>query len=206
MIKLFFAKLYSFIYGFIHDKFHYNIRGLGFLLRRIEKHVLLDIPGEKVMLLHHDVSTSYPRLINGNWAEPETHLFLQRILDLVNRAIFVDVGASIGEMVVDVAGFRNVEHVFAFEPTQINADVIRINSLINNQTNVSVCNMALSNNVGTVWMEPNGTPQSQVSEVITATHSVAMKTTTLDEYYEKNIKNIISLDTSMIILIDVEGY
>ena len=107
MIKLCIAKFYSYIYGVIHDKVHYNIRGLGFFLRKIEKHVLINVPGGKVMFLHHAVSSSYPRLINGNWAEPETHLFLRCVLGLVNKAIFVDVGASIGEMVVDVAGFSN---------------------------------------------------------------------------------------------------
>ena len=83
MIRLLIVRLYSYIYGLFHDYLDINIRGLGYLLRLINRHAIINIKG-KHMFLNYNVSSSYPRLINGNWAELETHVFLNNVIKSVN--------------------------------------------------------------------------------------------------------------------------
>lgn len=62
-------------------------------------------------------SRSYGLLPAGIANEPETHLFLENILNLSKVPIvFVDVGASIGEFAITMADDERVQKVYAFEP------------------------------------------------------------------------------------------
>ena len=207
MIRLLIARFYSYIFGLFHDYLHYNIRGLGYLLRLINRHAIINIKG-KHMFLNYNVSSSYTRLINGNWAEPETHVFLNNVIQSVDDALFVDVGANVGEMILDVASLNNVNSVYAFEPINVCADVMRINNILNGFNNVNIYEMALSDTEGEFFMESDGTPQSQVitnKSDYSDKNLVPIKVTTLDNIYNTTIKDDIA-DAITIILIDVEGH
>lgn len=59
---------------------------------------------------------SYGYLPANKPNEPETHLFLGRLLDIQRCELFVDVGASVGEFVIAMAYHPRVTKVIAFEP------------------------------------------------------------------------------------------
>lgn len=84
------------------------------------------------------IEGSYDYLLIGKSNEPETHLFLQRVLSQLKEANFVDVGASVGEFIFGVSNYTNVQKIFAFEPRPDCAMVLRKNTELNNETRVTV--------------------------------------------------------------------
>ncbi len=103
MISFIAAKIYIKLYGICRDRFGITLRGMGFVLRRIHSDRVLEIAGKK-LYFNHNVAACYNRLVNGEFNEPETHSFLNRIFETFQgNVFFVDVGANIGEMIVDVA-------------------------------------------------------------------------------------------------------
>lgn len=87
----------------------------------------------------HKVAPSYTWLISGEWNEPETHQFLRAVILAVGSPVrFVDVGANVGEMVVDVARLLNVQEVVAFEPNPVCARALRISALLGGHGHVRV--------------------------------------------------------------------
>jgi FkbM family methyltransferase len=110
------AKLWSWIYGVVKDTCGVNLRGLGFFLRRVHTDTVLSVRGRK-LYFNHKIAGSYGRLVAGAWNEPETHELLNFLLSrLRGSVVFVDVGANVGEMVVDVARYQNISLILAFEP------------------------------------------------------------------------------------------
>lgn len=205
-MRILFAKIVSFLFGFFHDKLNVNIRGLGFALRSIKKDAIISIDGKK-MFLDSKIPLSYARLVSGDWAEPETHIFLNNILAHHQNVIFFDVGANVGEMVLSTGNNSNLERLYAFEPDPTCANVIRINNILNLIEACEVHQIALSDSKGMMILQGAGTPQAQlISQTNKLDKSlVHISVDTLDNFIQ-DLDYTFSNDNSFILLIDVEGH
>ena len=194
------TKLYSYLHEFFHTNFDFNIPGLGFILRKNRKPRILKIKN-KLMYFNPKIADSYERLINGRFNEPETHKFLNRILELCSNDCiqFIDVGGNIGEFPLDLGSNKKLEKLIIFEPLEDCAVVILISMLLNGFSNVKVIKKAVTNEVGFVRFKINkkGISGSGITENILDNFKL-LQSTTLDLELEKDNK-------PKILLIDVEG-
>ena len=78
MIWLNISKIYARLFGLIKDKFKYNIRGFGFVMRRIKSDTILNLQGFQIFFDHREAE-AYSRVLRGVYNEPETHMFIRRI-------------------------------------------------------------------------------------------------------------------------------
>jgi len=131
------ARFYSALYGFVKDYFGLHLRGLGFILRKIKTDRILDVNGRK-LYFSHILSEAYSRSLNGRWNEPETHTFVRFILEHV-KIVFVEVGANIGEILVDISANPFCEKSVAFEPNPFAVSVIEQNLELNAIKKFSCC-------------------------------------------------------------------
>jgi FkbM family methyltransferase len=179
-----------------------NLVGLGFALRQCWFDFEF-IAGGRRFFFNHKIASAYCLLPAGLWNEPETHLFLHRALSAFPGLItFVDVGASVGEMVMDLAGHPKVCEVIAFEPQPHAAQAIRKSLQLNGFAHVRVIESAVAGKAGTVYFEVNGSSSTagHVSEGEQNEHTpFPVRCTTLD----LELQNI---DVPIVILIDVEGH
>ena len=195
-----FAKLYSWLYGLIKDHMNINIKGISFLLRRIKDDRVLSVKGCKMFFNHH-VGPCYTRLISGYWNEPETHQFLGYIINNTNDEVeFIDVGANIGEMVIDVARYKNVMQIYAFEPVPECARSIEKSIELNNYKSVKIIRKVVSDSETPVQFKSKSTaPYLSGIALDQDTSNEVFYPTTLDVELPHESRN-------PIILVDVEGF
>lgn len=99
-----------------------HIPGMGYVQNFLKKDFILSYREggvnytNKYLYYNKNVIGSYDCLLAGHSNEPETPLFLQRIVPNLPECTFVEVGASIGEFVVEMSCYDNVKHIYAFEP------------------------------------------------------------------------------------------
>lgn len=148
---LWFARFYSQFFGFCHDYLGFNPKGLGMVLRNLGDFAVLDVEGLKI-ILHPSIGTSYARLLGGAWNEPETHVFVKRVAPVLGPAVFIDIGANIGEMVVDFARLPAFASLVAYEPDPVCADIIRANAAINHVANVAVITAGVSSKASKAYL------------------------------------------------------
>jgi len=194
----FFAKLYVFLYGYVQDWLGIRLRGLGYVLRLNRNDRVFTIRGQS-MFFDHRVAAAYGRLVAGSWNEPETHRFLDAVLAGQTGPIaFIDVGASIGEFVIDVARRDNVTRVVAFEPLEECSEAIRRSAALNGWSKVEVL---------TKLVNETGLPGMLSFDARSPTASAA--TRQKGEFREINAttldRELGELDGKVVLLIDVEG-
>lgn len=137
---------YALLYGLFHKYFYINLRGLGWLLCHIKQGRWLNLPDGGVLYFEPKVAPCYARMICGQWNEPETHAFINAMLDAGDSmAVFVDVGANVGEFAVGMASNRKIKKIYAFEPNIICAGAIQASAHKNNYSHLEVRRMAVSN-------------------------------------------------------------
>ena len=189
---------YVHFYMIMKRRFGIRLRGLGFALRNIRQEYIFYTHGFKFWF-NPRCAAAYCVLPGGYWNEPETHVFLDNILKRVAVDIeFIDVGASVGEMVIPMATQKRVHKVTAFEPQIQCALAIEKSAQINNLTNISVLPCVASEKSGVIGFasslrKPTAASFSQLSE------SPKVPCVTVDETIVPN-ENLLT-----IILIDVEG-
>ena len=138
MVWFLVARLYSRCCRLLSGRFGWRARGLGWVLRRVNFDTVVWVHGAPIFF-DHKIAPCYTWLISGEWNEPETHKFLRAVILAVGSPVrFVDVGANVGEMVVDVARLRNVQEVIAFEPNPVCARALRISALFGGLGQVGV--------------------------------------------------------------------
>jgi FkbM family methyltransferase len=195
------TELYARLYGIVKDNFGVNLRGLGFALRLIKTDRVIHIDGRK-MLFHHKVAASYARLVAGCWNEPETHVFLSKIIPkLPGTVSFIDIGANVGEMVVDISRYGNVDRIFAFEPNPDCCYAIQKSLLLNGFSNSYVIPKLVGEKQATAHFGVNSrTPNfSSIYDNGPVNEVVEMQMTTLDD-------ELFNQSVYAVMLIDVEGY
>lgn len=193
------AKLYSMAYRIVQDTLHFNIRGIGFIVSRIRKDAVLPVRKNK-FYFNHTLSSCYLRMLSGDYNEPETHFFVNFLLGQAKENVVVlDVGANIGEMVIDFSGHDNVSRVIAFEPNPECAATIEKSIALNGRKNVTLVRKAASNEIGTATFHLN--PDAAVTSSLMNRHSgdsLTVATTTIDHECS-------DLNSPSIMIIDVEG-
>ena len=193
------TKLYSRLHEFIHENFQINIPGLGFLLRQIKKDFSIKFPNGKLWF-NHKIADNYGRLINGRFNEKETHLFLNKIFQNRNDYSFVDIGANVGEFMLDYSSRKEiVKRVFLFEPQKEQIKALKETIKINNFNHCDLIEKAVSNKTGTLRfnVNSNNTTASGISHDNSS--NVIVETTTIDENFDENTSS------PFVFLIDAEG-
>ncbi len=132
------VKFYAGLYGLVKDTCGWNLSGLGFALRLLKRDRVILVQGRR-MFFSGSVAACYGRLVSGQWNEPETHRFLGYCVGVYPGTLaFIDVGASVGEMLVDVSRYQNVVKLIAFEPIGDCAAAIRQTLQVNDVTDYVV--------------------------------------------------------------------
>ncbi|MEI8087476.1 MAG: FkbM family methyltransferase [Paludibacter sp.] len=196
------AKEYSRLYGFLKDNFNIRIRGLGFMLRRIKIDRQLCVSGHQLYFAH-EMAEAYARPLHGKWNEPETHMLISLVMDKL-KVTFIEVGANIGEILIDIAAHSSCVKAIAFEPNLDAVAVIDNNIKLNNLGNCTVLNKALGHEKSRVKMSfGSHSPSASLLSIETSTDNlVDVEVSTLDSELDDKILT----DSSIILLIDVEGY
>jgi FkbM family methyltransferase len=142
----------------------------------------------------------YSSLLVGKFMEPETHLFFARLIPQVPIPLrFVDVGAAIGEMIMDVAGYPNVVEVIGFDPDPDNVEACRRSAQANGFAHVTMIEKIVADEIREVDFRMNrrrGT-SGQILDCGDGT-TQRLPCTTLDH----EIPNATGL---YLLLVDVEG-
>jgi FkbM family methyltransferase len=194
------TRAYAFLYGWLQDRLGFRLRGLGFCLRLNRRDHVFPIRGQ-AMYFDHRVSAAYGRLVAGSWNEPETHLFLDAVIaGHEGPLVFVDVGASVGEFVIDVARHGKVTRVVAFEPLAECAEAVRRSAELNGLSKIEVIPMLVNENGSTEILDfdvrrPTASAAGGVrgGDVSREIHATALDRALGD------------LDGKVVLLIDVEG-
>jgi len=195
----FFAIFYAKLHYYLKKYLGLQLRGLGLFLRNIKEDRVIKCD-ELKFFLNHLVSGCYDHMIAGIWNEPETHIFLRRVFSSAENIInFIDVGANIGEMIIDVARLPNVGKVIGFEPHPECVKACKMSAKLNTLGNIEVRQMVLSNYKGLIKFHiDNKSPNaSRITDDHMHDLSLIESSTIDDEIGE--------LLGDAIILIDVEG-
>lgn len=179
--------------------FKYNIPGFGFLLNRIKSDKILDIKGKK-LFFNHNIADNYLRLAAGRYNEPETHKFIHAVIKRINRKVnFADVGANVGEFILDMATHPQVNFVTGFEPQKEQYNGLIKTVEINNFQHVRIINKPVAETEKEILFYQN--PDNQTSSGIT-TEARSGTLSLISTYLDKELTQ---QDLPYIILIDVEG-
>ena len=179
-IWFFIAVLYSQLYGFIKDNFSIHIRGLGYILRKVKRDHQLLVNGRHLYFAK-ELSEAYARPLHGKWNEPETHELILYTMDKLT-VTFIEVGANIGEILINIAAHPFCTKAIAFEPNPDAVAVINKNIALNSLANCAVLNKALGH-VKTVQKMSFGSHSPTASllpTVSTAGIAVDVEVSTLD--------------------------
>jgi len=192
------TKIFVRLYGWVQDRFGIRLRGLGYVLRLNRRDCVFSIRGQ-AMYFDHRVAAAYGRLVVGSWNEPETHLFLDSVIAAVAGPLaFVDVGASVGEFVIDVARRDNVTRVVAFEPLEECAASLRRSAALNGRSKIEVVPKLVNEDghPGVLDFDVRRPTASAAGTGVGASRKIPA--TTLDQA-------LAGLDGQVVLLIDVEG-
>jgi FkbM family methyltransferase len=192
------VKIYARIHHFFHDYFSINIPGLGFLLRKIQKDFVFELHGKK-MLFNHQIADNYGRLLCNNFNEPETHLFLDKVFANEHNFHFVDIGANIGEFLLDYSDHRNLVKLTAFEPQPEQNKVLQQSILLNNFIKTTVVAKPVAEATKEILFNFNS--KNSTASGITNDTGIGTKllSTSIDEYFTDNSSE------KFVFLIDTEG-
>ncbi len=192
------AKMYTKIYELCRRYFGITLKGMGFVQRKIKADHVLDFVGKK-LYFNHKVAMCYNLLINGKSNEPETHFFLEKILDSLRQAvIFADVGCNVGEMIVDVAQYPIISCVIGFEPNAECVNACRKTVELNNYTHVTIVEKVLNTDGRPVSYFSDANPLAASIVDGKNRSQIMMQATTLDN-------ELMKFNDPAIVLIDVEG-
>lgn len=199
MLWLAIARAYALVVWFVAKKLDIWLPGLGFLCRRVSLgHVIA--MGDRKYFFHRPAASMYSTLLVGRSLEPETHALFARVVPRVAEPIgFVDVGAAVGEMVIDVAGYPNVARVVAFDPDPDNAAACRLSAGVNGFRNVEVREKVVADAARVVHFQMNrGRGRSGAIRAGAGATTEELRSTTLD-------LELVGWDLPTILLVDVEG-
>jgi len=200
MLWFLIAKIYDHIYSLFKAVFKRNLKGIGFLLRQVKNDHILDLNGQQ-LYFNHKIAGCYVRLVNGKYTEIETHTFIQRIVERFDKEMtFIDIGANVGEMVLDAARHENIKFIYAFEPHPECAKACKISAMLNDYgQKIVVIQKVLSEDTKPVAFDFNTiSPNASAIAISSDKQGSMVYPTTLDNELPNTIEHAI-------LLIDVEG-
>ncbi len=196
---IFIIKVLAAFHEFVHENFSINLRGLGFLYRKISKDQIFIVKGYK-LYFNHKIADNYGRLINGNFNEKETHYFLDNVFKVKQNWHFVDIGGNVGEFVLDYSSNLNVNNVTVFEPQSEQQIAIQNTIDLNSFHNTKLVKKPVSAKEEEILFNFNLT--NSTASGITSDSQIGTKimATTID-------KELFDLgnDQNFVFLIDTEG-
>jgi FkbM family methyltransferase len=193
-------RFYASLHHYFHSNFRVNLRGLGWLYRRMNKNSVWTIRGKHLFFNHH-IADNYGRLINGHFNEPETHIFLDYVFSRGSLNFhFVDIGGNIGEFVMDYGDHDNISFVTVFEPQYQQYISIAETVRLNDFKKVVLENKAVNDLPGITYFNfnKNNSTASGITNDLTMGQKILA--TSLDFEYKKWISTSL-----FVLLIDVEG-
>ena len=211
-----FLSEYYFYIKFMRSDFlkHYGIvktlKGIAFFHYRKIKQLFLDIGSEKVFSVNGYKITTIPNdrgisteLSLFNTHEPLSTMILKKT---VEKDMFcIDVGANIGYYTfIQANEVGENGKVIACEPSSLNYSYLKKNLQLNQLSNVSSYNIALSDKSGTsnLLIHPTKSNLNKISNSVNTNENFEnVKTLTLDELCNK-----LSLKKVNLIRMDVEGH
>jgi FkbM family methyltransferase len=179
-------------------------RGLGVLQRLTTEDRILRVAGYS-FYVSAEVADSYGMLTGGYFSEPETHAFLDHILQQLDGVTFVDGGCNVGEFVIAVGCGSSADRVVGYDihPGCIEAcrQSIQLNGL---EDRCTVHFRGLGADAGSAHVNfgqhaPQGTNLFDEDGRETRTVEIS----TLDREMEKGI---LAGEAPYVVLLDVEGY
>jgi len=192
------SYLYAHFYRLLHNNLRINLPGLGWLMRSMKRDLVLQVRGVK-LYMHRPIAGSNAMQLINRWNEPETHQFLDALMEGMDAPVtFIDVGANIGELVMDMARKECVKSVYAFEPVDDCVHSMAVSVALNAFHNVHLRHTAVSNKIGTVQFNYSATNPGCSGIDGSGNKIMQVPTTTLDIEFPQRIQN-------PILLIDVEG-
>lgn len=195
------AKIFIYLHQIIHVISGYKIPGLGFIQRQIIKDHIIPFKGKKIFF-NHQVQGSYDLMLIGRSNEPETHLFFSKILkDSKKEYSFIDVGASVGEMVFGISIYPVVKEIYAFEPRKECTIAMEKSKELNNENRLTIIHKAVGAEQGkvTFYSNSSGSGSGIYQDERFSEEREMVEQTTLDTALPREMMN-------PILLIDVEGY
>lgn len=191
------AVVYSKINPFMID--HFGVDKIGFILRKIKRPRVVRVDG-LLFQMNPEVSTCFAKMVGGSFNEEGTHKLLKRILKHVEKVdLFVDVGANIGEFIVDIAASGKVARVVGFEPNPGCLNSCLRSLELNRVKNVQLIQKILSASKETVKFDMGGDNAHTHSIFDRSTEaSETVHTSTLDD-------EIQDIGSRAVLIIDVEG-
>jgi FkbM family methyltransferase len=151
------------------------------------------------MLFNHQIADNYGRLLCNNFNEPETHLFLDKVFANEHNFHFVDIGANIGEFLLDYSDHRNLVKLTAFEPQPEQNKVLQQSILLNNFIKTTVVAKPVAEATKEILFNFNS--KNSTASGITNDTGIGTKllSTSIDEYFTDNSSE------KFVFLIDTEG-
>jgi FkbM family methyltransferase len=199
MFWLFLARLYGHIHVLLGRYLHIYPSGLGYACRKIRLEHVIEVKGCRYFF-YRPAASMYSHLIVSKFPEPETHLFFDKIFaSLPTLPItFIDIGAAVGEMIMDVARHDNVVKVFGFEPDPDLAEACRLSACVNRFSKVEMRSKPLSDVAAPIKFDSRRGHGSSGSIMTAADTDVVVMAGTLDNEFTESL-------SATILLIDVEG-
>jgi FkbM family methyltransferase len=196
------AQLYAHIYVIIKSLTGLNIPGLGFLLRLCKRPRYINFLKQK-LYFEPAVASSYGLFIINRVQEPETHSILNHIYQSFTsqKSVFIEVGANIGAIMVDIARHDDV-HVFGFEPSMNCVTAITKTMAYNQRNNFNIFQNLVGEDEAMVAFS-EGKADGSASIYTSTNSSEKVQQIKLD-----SVKELSALPEGMptVIMIDVEGY
>ncbi|MFM7357221.1 MAG: FkbM family methyltransferase [Sediminibacterium sp.] len=192
--------LYARIHHLIHEHLSFNLPGLGFLYRQLKEDFVFSFKGKK-MYFNHKIADNYGRLLNENFNEPETHIFLDKVFALpeIKNIHFVDIGANIGEFLIDYSNHPKVSRVSAFEPQPEQIKVLQKNIDLNDFKKTVVIPKPVADRTKDILFNFNSKNSTASGITEDSLKGTIVHSTSIDEYFNDNI------DQEFVFLIDTEG-
>jgi len=193
------AKWHVRLVRFFHRRYGIRLRGLGAILRLIKEDRVIAVHGQKVYL-NHKVAGCYALLIDGDYNEPETHMFFALLMERLEFPVmFIDVGANVGEMITDFARYERVTRIVGFEPHPECAAACRKTAELNGYKKIAIVEKVLSDHAGFAKFAFNQrSPGASSLKVVGGADASSVPTSTLDlELGDCSVPGIL--------LVDVEG-
>lgn len=194
------VKLYAKIHHLVHEYLSFNLPGLGFLYRQLKQDFIFPFRGKK-MYFNHKIADNYGRLLNENFNEPETHLFLDKVFALpeINSFHFVDIGANIGEFLIDYSNHPKISWVSAFEPQAEQIKVLQKSIELNDFKKITIIAKPVADITKNILFNFNSKNSTASGITEDKSKGTIVQSTSIDEYFKDK------LDQEFVFLIDTEG-
>lgn len=190
------ARAFAALRRFVHRTTGIHVKGLGYILRHLRADHEFESGGYR-WFIDRRIARPYAGLMSGASHEPETFLFLERIVTGLNGPFeIVDVGANIGEMIVPLAAHPGCVSAIAYEPHPVCAQVLTRQFTLNDLQRAQVRQAVVGDGTAQrYWVNESSAPESGIRPDMTGIPLAS--TVRLDDELEAG--------RPCIILIDVEG-